>query len=77
MGGWKGNLSLSRISKLNVSILCSIYSALFVISSCTHAKNTVINSLTYFLKMLDYRVVLLENRITYVDNSAKSCLLLT
>ena len=32
-GGWKGNLSLKRISKLNVGILCVMLNAAEVISS--------------------------------------------
>ena len=41
MGGWKGNLSLSNMSKLNVSMLCSIERALRVISSCEEGGREV------------------------------------
>ena len=41
MGGWKGNLSLSNMSKLNVSMLCSIERALRVISSCKEREREV------------------------------------
>ena len=41
MGGWKGNLSLNNMSKLNVSMLCSIERALRVISSCEEGGREV------------------------------------
>ena len=59
-GGWNGNLSLSKISKLKVSIVfCSINSAVLAISSWKKITRSRVN----LTKLLTYL------KSTYIDDS--------
>ena len=59
-GGWNGNLSLSKISKLKVSIVfCSIDSAVLAISSWKEITRSRVN----LTKLLTYL------KSTYIDDS--------
>ena len=59
-GGWNGNLSLSKISKLKVSIVfCSIVNAVLAISSWKEITRSRVN----LTKLLTYL------KSTYIDDS--------